>query len=248
MRHLLVFISLFPLVSCTQSIAFEIPRASSEPVVDGVPSDATWELADWRAMDQLMLGQMPTAEDFSGRYKLLWTPEHLYLLAEITDDILIDAHADPLNYYWEDDMLEILIDEDASGGIHTEDFNAFAYHMALDNQIVDIAPKDGVAAPRLFPNHATSSWRRDTESDHKIYWEARIAVHNDTHVYGDDESSRVILEAGKNIGLMVAYCDADDANGRQHFLGDVEIEPVNGDRNRGYIDASVFGKATLVDQ
>eukprot|EP00903_Cladosiphon_okamuranus_P004255 g4253.t1 len=182
-------------------------------------SDNAWAAADWRALDQLMLGEMPSAEDFSGRYKLLWTPEYLYLLAEITDDILIDAHANPLNFYWEDDMLEILIDEDASGGIHTEDYNAFAYHMALDNQIVDIGPKDGVVEPRFFPNHATSAWRRDAESDHKIYWEARIAVHDDTHVYGDDESSRVMLSAGKTIGLMVAYCDADDTSGRQHFLG-----------------------------
>ena len=36
-------------------------------------------------------------------------------------------------------------------------------------------------------------------------------------------------------------------NNREHFIGDVDVEPVNGDRNRGYIDASVFGTIHLLD-
>ena len=47
------------------------------------------------------------------------------------------------------------------------------------------------------------------------------------------------------LGLLVAYCDADGPEGREHFMTDVEIAPVNGDRNRGYIDAGVFGRITL---
>ena len=170
-------------------------------------------------------------------------------LAEITDDVLIDSHADPLDLYWEDDTFEILIDEDASGGIHLEDYNAFAYHIALDNQIVDIGPSangDDVR-PRLYPNHAMARWQRSSNSSNQLYWEVKIAVHDDSHVYGDDLSSRVMLETGKNMGLMVVYCDADDSNGRQLFIGDTEVEPVNGDRNRGYIDASTFGSLTLVE-
>ena len=41
--------------------------------------------------------------DFSGRFKLLWDEHYLYLMAEITDDILFDQHADPLKLYWDDD-------------------------------------------------------------------------------------------------------------------------------------------------
>lgn len=227
--------------------AFEAPWTTIAPVIDGDPSDAAWQQADWRELDQPVLGTTPSRDDFNGRYKLVWTSEYLYLLAEITDEILIDAHADPLESYWDDDMLEIFIDEDASGGIHLEDFNAFAYHIALDNQVVDIAPARGEVKPRLFPNHIAARWRRSEVSDNRMYWEVRIAVHDDSHAYGDDVSSRVTLTEGKKLGFMVAYGDADDASGRQHFMGDVEIEPVGGDRNRGYIDAGVFGALTLVE-
>ncbi|MEM1412690.1 MAG: hypothetical protein AAGH19_10070, partial [Pseudomonadota bacterium] len=44
----------------------------------------------------------------------------------------------------------------------------------------------------------------------------------------------------------LGYCDADSPAGREHFVGDVDIEPVDGDRNRGYIDADVFATIHLV--
>ena len=53
----------------------------------------------------------------------------------------IDQHADPKYFYWDDDCLEIFIDEDAFGGDHEFNYNAFAYNVALDNQIVDIDEK-----------------------------------------------------------------------------------------------------------
>ncbi len=225
--------------------AVNVPHTPVAPIIDGNPSDSAWDKGHWQNIDQRILGPTPAPEDFSGRYKLLWTSEYLYLLAEITDNLLVDSHSDPTDHYWDDDMLEIFIDEDASGGEHLENFNAFAYHISLDNQVVDIAPLNSVVAPRLFPNHIQAVWSRQNTAPYPIFWEVRIAIHNDQHQYGNDESSRVSLSAEKVMGFMVAYGDADDASGRRHFVGDVNIEPVNGDRNRGYIDASVFGKIIL---
>lgn len=244
--RLVLFASGLLMTLCVQ--AHDVVRATQAPIIDGDASDETWRQADWRKIDKPMIGEAPSAADFSGRYKLVWTPEYLFLLAEITDNVLIDSHANPLYQYWEDDTLEILIDEDASGGVHLEDFNAFAYHVALDNQVVDIAPANDDVKPRLFPGHVTSSWRRSSTSNNEIIWELRVAIHDDTHVYGDDISSRVTLHAGKKMRLMVAYCDADDAEGRHLFIGDVDVQAVNGDRNLAYIDASVFGEITLVDK
>jgi len=230
------------------SYAYEVPRTPDAPVIDGDPGDAGWQLASWRLIDQAVFDTDPAAADFSGRYKVVWTPDYLYLLAEITDDVLIDARPDPLESYWEDDTLEIFVDEDASGGDHQHNYNAFAYHIALDNQVVDIAPFENDEQRRLgknnvqtFPSHVTAQWKRSNEAPYKIYWEVRIAVFSDR----DGGLHRESLSAGKIMGLMVAYCDADDPEGRKHFMTDIEIAPVNGDRNRGYIDASVFGKITL---
>ena len=242
------------------AIAHEVPRAAVAvaPAVDGNPDDAAWKAAEWRAIDKPIFEPAPARDDFSGRYKVVWTPEHLFLLAEITDDVLIDTHPNPLEWYWEDDTLEVFIDEDASGGNHQFDYNAFAYHIALDNQVIDIAPfaseqdrLSGMNNVRTFPDHVHARWQRSTEAPHKIYWEAKIAVFADDYRHPEAgnaaRSLPVRLAAGKTIGFMVAYCDADGTDGRQHFVGDVEITPVNGDRNRGYIDASVFSRITLVE-
>ena len=94
-----------------------------------------------------------------------------YVLAEIADDVLIDSHPDPLEYYWQDDTFEILIDEDASGGLHHFDYNAFAYHIALDSQVVDIGPylsdKDReieIANIRTYREHVQAIWAISTQA------------------------------------------------------------------------------------
>lgn len=244
------------LLAAAPALAWDVPRAAEAPVIDGVADDPAWALAEWRPMDQLMWGTMPEPADFSGRYKLVWTPERLYLLAEITDDVLIDTHADPLENYWEDDALEFFLDEDASGGNHLHSYNAFAQHIGLDNQSADIGPfrsaEDEAAGRRFvrtYPDMVTARWQRAAEAPHPLVWEVEITVFGDD--YHDDpdrpQASPVTLHAGKNLGFMLAYCDADSPAGREHFLGDVAVEPVDGDRNRGYIDASVFGTITLVE-
>ncbi|HNM25762.1 MAG TPA: sugar-binding protein, partial [Saprospiraceae bacterium] len=109
------------------------------PVIDGKGDDAVWEMSEWLPLDQVWIGKDLSADDFNGRYKLAWDENNLYVLAEITDDTLIDIHPDGLDHYWDDDCLEIFIDEDASGGNHQYNYNAFAYHIALDGKVVDIA-------------------------------------------------------------------------------------------------------------
>ncbi|MEO0575959.1 MAG: sugar-binding protein [Pseudomonadota bacterium] len=216
------------------------------PTIDGLPTDAAWAQSQWRQIDDVIIGSDLAPDDFDGRYKLLWNESGLFLLAEIRDDILIDTHADPLAHYWDDDALEIFIDADASGGEHLYDYNAYAYHVALDNQAVDIGPfrskqdrENGRRYVRTFPEHIESRWQRSLDDPHLIYWEVAITVH------GEDADAPVQLDHGHTLGFMLSYCDADDATGRQHFIGDVDIAAVDGDRNRGYIDASVFRKITL---
>ena len=238
---------------------YEAPFTADPPIIDGETDDAVWTRAPWKAIDKLILGAAPNAEDFSGRYKVVWTASDLYLLAEIIDDVLYDGHPDPLESYWDDDTLEIFIDEDNSGGDHLHSYNAFAYHIALDNQVVDIGPflsaadeKAGRYNRRTYPEHVQARWKRSLDEPHKIYWEARISVYGDDYQdqysKGESPAVPVQLENGKTLGFMVAYCDNDGSDSREHFIGDVEIEPVNGDRNLGYIDASVFGRLVLVNE
>ncbi|MEL7311700.1 MAG: sugar-binding protein [Pseudomonadota bacterium] len=227
------------LVACAN--AYEVPYAKGQPpTIDGKIDPMLWDAAMWRPIDQVMIGDSPAAEDFSGRFKLLWREDALFLLAELQDDVLIDARPDPLVAYWDDDALEIFVDADGETGPHQNDFRAFAYHVALDNQSVDIAP-DG---PAVFPDHVESYWQRRNGDDNRIVWEAkiRIATHDGS---GRELTGFRQLHNGETIRFMLAYCDADDPNGRQHFMGDQDITPIDGDKNLGYKTSDVFGSITL---
>ncbi len=239
--------------------AQNVVKARKAPVIDGLVNDKAWSKAEWHNLDQHILGEVPKADDFEGRYKLLWNKRELFLLAEITDDVLNDTHADPLDSYWDDDCLEIFIDEDRSGGNHQFNYNAFAYHIALDNQAVDIGPfkseddeKNGKANFLTLNDHVRSVWKRDADKPNKLIWEVALKLYPDTfkesYKRGERKAKPVRLKAGKKIGFMLAYCDADADKGREHFMGSHAIMPVNGDKNLGYITADVFGEIILVNQ
>lgn len=227
-------------------------KIQDEIVIDGIASEKSWDLSSWQPLDNLIMGTQPTEEDFSGQFKVMWNEDHLFLLVEITDDILFDQHADPLYRYWDDDCLEIFIDEDASGGDHQFTFNAFAYHIALDNQVVDIGPKnsDGSTNFVLLNEHIDSVWRRSTSKPNKIIWEVALSVFDDSFtLLPDNKKDRhqaVKLTRGKKMGFMLAYCDNDGSKERESFIGSTDIEAVNGSKNLGYITADVFQQLLLI--
>jgi len=237
----------------TQVQALTAPKALTAPVIDGKNTDASWQQSKWHPLNELIVGTQPNKEDFSGRFKITWDENKLYLLVEITDDILFDQHADPLYFYWDDDCLEIFIDEDASGGNHQFNFNAFAYHVALDNQSVDIGyqKKDGSPDFLTLNNHIQSKWRRSDTSPHKVIWEVAMSIYDDSFTYSTVNGKKIFsgkpitLFEGKKLGFMLAYCDNDGSKEREHFIGSTPIKPINGDKNLGYITADVFDKLIL---
>ncbi|WP_439153341.1 DUF6265 family protein [Winogradskyella sp.] len=213
-----------------------VKKAKAKPIIDGIADDAIWSSKIWLPIDQLWLGDAYTAEDFKGRYKLAWSHEALYLLAKIKDDKLVDNHEDPLKAWWDDDCLEIFIDEDNSGGKHQYNHNAFAYHVALDGNVVDISTeKKG----KFYNSHIES--KRVTKGNTSI-WEVKISLFDDS--YSDDgENTPIKLQPGKVVGFALAYCDNDTSEHRENFIGSVFVPGEN--KNRGWIDANIFGTLRL---
>lgn len=221
--------------------ANEIHFTGSKIVIDG-KIESLWDKATWHRMPYLMAGSKPNAQDFTGKYQLLWDQNYLYLHAEIIDDILYDKSPAPTLNYWQDDCLEVFIDSDASGGIHQYNHSAFAYHIALDNQVVDL---DEDKRPRLYNQHVFSRWQRNAQQPEKIHWEVAIKLFPDA--YSDNQPLPAQqLKVNQTIGFMLAYCDNDGSQQREHFMGSADITPVNGDTNRGWIDADVFTRMTLI--
>jgi len=229
-----------------RDVSYHAPQANAALTLDGRGDEADWQRAAWRPLRYLMDGRAPDgALDFSARYRAVWRSDALHLLVELRDDILLDSVADPLDRYWDDDALEVFVDEDNAGGPHQFDDAAYAYHIALDGQVVDIGPGDPGSAPgpRTYPEHLQSRWTRDPDDPTLLIWEVRLQL----FAQGTPERP-VKLRAGKRIGFMLAYCDSDQPGaGREHFLGDIEIPARNGSRNLGYLDADVFGVMLLVE-
>ena len=242
MRNIALFTMLG--LSYSATAAQTVPHTESPVTVNGKADEAVWKLSEWSPLDHRMAGTVPEASDFSGRYKLAWDEQQLYLLVEITDDVLIDTHPDPKEAYWDDDCLEIFLDEDASGGDHLHSFNAFAYHIALDGNVADFGNAQNDKGVILLNDHLDSAWRRQTEAPYNIIWEVAVRLYPDTFTTAQP-GEPVTLQADKTLGFMLAYCDNDGSDTREHFMGSHSITPVNGDKNRGYIDASVFGQLTL---
>lgn len=216
----------------------EIKKAEITPNVDGNMDDPIWNESKWYPMDQNWIGAFPTVQDFLGRYKMTWTPEAIYILAEIKDDVLFDQYKDPLKLWWDDDCVEIFIDADNSGGEHQFNNNAFAYHIALDGNVIDL---DASKKPLLYNNHVTT--KRITEGDVTV-WEFELIVYDDTYEEGKTNDP-VVLAKDQKIGFAIAYNDNDGSKERENFMGSVFVP--GEDKNQGWINADIFGTIILVE-
>jgi len=228
-----------PSVHAPGRTQYRAPKAKRAPSVDGVADEPIWERARWHEISHRWLGPEYSPEDFQGRFKVVWTREKIYILVEILDDVLFDSHRDPLVQYWDDDCLEIFVDEDFSGGDHQYNHNAFAYHVSLDNQAIDIGTDE---QPHSYSHHVESRWQQRGD---KVIWELGIDIYTDEYVDGSTKNRPEKLGAGKVIGLMIAWCDNDGSELRENFIGS---ESAPGEKkDRGWIDAGLFGELSLVD-
>ncbi|MBY0427038.1 MAG: T9SS type A sorting domain-containing protein [Cytophagales bacterium] len=217
---------------------YEAKYTATAPTIDGSSQDTCWTNASWHPIDQLWLGAQPTTADFSGKFKVRWDANKLYVLTEIVDDSLSDKTVDALTSYWEDDSWEIFVDENHSGGDHETNYNAFAYHVSKYFDVVDVGT-DG--APHVYNSNLTA---RMTRSGNIYTWEASINVYTDAYVYGASNNPVASLVNNKIIGFAVAYSDNDGASTRDCFMGSETINAA--DKNVGYKTADVFGALKLV--
>jgi hypothetical protein len=213
---------------------------TSDPItVDGIADEEIWDTAHWYPLSYVWIpyGQSVSAGDFTGRFKISWDENFLYLMVEVVDDSLYDGHTNPLENYWDDDCVEVFLDEDKSGGNHLNNFNAFAYHVGTLLDAVD----NTTSVAALFNNDVDAFY---TKSADTYTWELAIKIFNDEYVYGANNTPE-ILSHGKVLGFSLAYCDNDGSSYRENFIGSKYLPEAQA--NNGYINADVFGKLTLID-
>lgn len=221
--------------NAAQEVNYTAYRTDAPIQIDGRANETAWQQAEWYSISERWLGEPFTDEDFSGRFKLSWDEEYLYLLAEITDDSLYFEH-EGTERYWDNDILEVFVDEDGSGGEHTYNYNAFAYHIDKNYDVFDI---DTDSSAYLYNDHVNV---KRTKSGNTYTWETAIRIYDDTYQRGTD-NTQVQLAAGKQMGFALAWCDNDTSTARENFIGSEVVE--GDDKNRGWIDAGIFGSLLL---
>jgi hypothetical protein len=217
---------------------YTAPRATTAPVIDGVV-DGVWDRASWAPIDVFWLGTQsnPSAQDYSGRYKALWDENYLYVLYDITDDRIYDGARDALARYWEDDTVELFIDENRDGFPHLYNTHAWTYHISTYGDVVDST----TYRAKLLNDHIDS---RLVSNGTQHYWEMRIRIFGADY---DDEKANVPLQlyTGKLMGFSACYIDNDGSPQRESMMGSVDTQGHKD--NLGYLDASVFGSMLLVE-
>lgn len=215
-------------------------RTDAPVVIDGEATETCWKEGDWHAIDQVWIpwGAALKEGDFEGRFKVAWDENYLYVLVEIVDDSLSDDHPDPLSHWWDDDCLEIFVDENRSMGDHELNCNAFAYHVSLFYDAIDLnSSGQGVN----YRDHVEV--KMDTIGDHLYLWEIAIRIYGETYTQANPEASRIFLEPGRLMGLAVAYCDNDETTSRENFIGSMQMtQPQHNDM---YRNADHFGPLVL---
>ncbi|MFS4467407.1 sugar-binding protein [Maribacter sp. 2210JD10-5] len=214
----------------------EVNYVENAPIIDGLAIEYFWNLIEWHSLDQNWKGELYGENDFNGRYKLAWNQEALYILVEIKDDSLFNRSQDPLKLWWNDDSVRVFVDEDNSGGLHQYSHNAFAYHVGLDGNVVDLGLDK---KPKLYNENVRSS--RTTKGNLST-WEVAVKIFDDS--YQDDTiNNPVKLTSNKKLGFALAYYDKDQSMEQENFIGSVYVS--NEKRNQEWINADIFGTLVL---
>jgi hypothetical protein len=226
-----------------QDDTVKVTAIAELPLIDGIGDDNCWNDCKWQYIDQVWIeyGQTLDSVDFSGRYKIAWSPSTnvLYFLVEIVDDVFVDGYVYDSNPsvgggYPDYDIVEVFIDHNKSGGLHVFDGtgntgqlwgtnaeNAFSYHIATE-----VLPEGQVTYNKVVCDIAGESWDNDyipnyadhfpnfalQQSEGKFTWEFSMHVYDDSYEASNPAASRVVLKAGDLMGLSIAYCDNDDPN------------------------------------
>jgi hypothetical protein len=209
--------------------------------IDGAATEECWANAEWHPINQVWIpyGAVMKAGDFEGRFKVSWDSLYLYVLVEVVDDSLSDDHANPLDSWWDDDCLELFIDENRSKGDHQFNNNAFAYHVSLFYDAIDMNSSGGGVN---YKNNIQVVM--DTVAHNTYLWEFAVKNYSASFNINNPEASRVKLTPNKLMGFTIAYCDNDATLGRENFIGSMYMTAATANDN--YITANYFGTMKLV--
>ncbi len=95
--------------SAKRQAGITIKQATVAPIIDGTADDA-WFVAERNKIDNKFYSLISSPNDLSAGYKVMFDQNNLYLLVDVSDDMLKNDSTDD----YQDDAIEIYIDADNS--------------------------------------------------------------------------------------------------------------------------------------
>jgi hypothetical protein len=218
---------------------FRAYMTRSQMTIDGYSKDSIWASVGWYDMNYKWMGKTPDSADYSGKFKLAWNSQYLFVLVEIIDDHLNPTLGNGIENYWKGDYVEVFIDEDKSGGNHQFNHQAFAYHISTEGHAID----KGMSKETIFFDDHVEVKRSQIGNKH--LWEMAIKLFNNTFDENVKDNAPVKIEKQKRIGFSIAYGDNDGNNSRENFMGSKKNHGNNNDD--GYINSDVFGSILFIE-
>lgn len=206
--------------------------------INGEANEAIWTRSTWYDLNYNWLGNPVDSLDYYGRFKLAWDSEHLYVLVEVVDEYLNPTLKNGIENYWKGDYVEVFIDEDASGGNHLYNHQAFAYHVSTEGHAIDLNTSK---QPMFFDNHVRV---KRSQNGNIHLWEMAITLFDDQFNENAKTHTPVKITDQKHIGFSMAYGDNDGLNQRENFMGSKKNHGKNNDE--GYVNSDVFGRVLCV--
>lgn len=194
----------------------KISRTEQSPKIDG-SIDEVWKGENLHDITKVAVGSREDNKDISANWRALWDKEYLYLMVDVTDDIVTRKNADA---WWGGDSVEIYIDGNNSKGMSYDGEDDFQLGFAYEE---DYNYTGMYSVKRTFG--IERAWA-DTEPGYRL--EAKIPW----------ETIGISPASGDAVGLDVAV-NNNDGEGRetQIFWNDPD--------GVAFRDPSVFGTIIL---
>lgn len=208
-----------------------VAKVSTAPIIDGVLDDV-WSEAIAYPIDHNYTGTIDDADDCSATWRALWDDDNLYVMAEVTDNMLQNSGPNA-DKFWVHDCFEIFFDMlNEKNGVatdHEPDDDKYQYRFIYgldDEPIFEQPPVTGMVNVSL-----------DTEKGYNIEillpWSTLIGP----HPFGE-------LIIGRSIGTEFQVADLDDEPEEWMPDGNLLWNNPTGDAMKR---ASSFGTIILVE-
>ncbi|MFY0626901.1 MAG: lamin tail domain-containing protein [Reichenbachiella sp.] len=218
-----------------------ISEISEPPVIDGV-IDASWDAIDFESIDRNNAGTISSQEDLSGKFKMSWDTNNLYLIVLVKDDVF---HSDMESNVWNEDGIEIFIDSDNSknSSFGTNDFqfqlryaDASAYEVS-HGDVTGVVSQQVVSNDTIFYEMSIPLSLLDLDGNSIVNGQLLgfdIHINDDDNIDGNREGKLAWYARTDNSSRNPAYFGT--ANFKQNNQGMIADKPDFSHKRGMYID------------